>query len=833
MKKNKLIINKDNITEIDQYSVLIFEEFDSELINDAIKKLNNETVLEINIDDEYYSFKYELDKKLYFTIVDFYLEKLQEKNIVLMRKNNNLLNKNNQLLNKINELDEKYEASNDHAYELIVEKKRFNRTLVGKGYHLYRKVRTKTKTLLMGNNEVEVRQLKPLKNVKKKVINGVSIIIPTHKYQPLLEKCLNSILNQTYLDIQIILSVNGADYNYYLSLKEQYANFGKIVVVYTPIAGAGSGRNYGINYVEKEYLMFVDDDDELSNDYINQLVDNVYENVDVVVGKLVDRNNGVLNENTYINKTLKLLCKGGVVKSIHRLDSLFSSPVAKLMNSKMVINYFKPFNTSYNTMEDIIYWCDNIGYIKNYISIVSSDISQYYIRNIVDNSVSRPSAQKEFDFNINQRITVIKHLNDMIFNEEYTLDHKHFIVNKITAQTKAIYNYYESLSFEDKIKALDIINSTDIFYLNKSLFSSHRAIAFCHNFSPFADPSSYVATRRLNEISNLENRILKWDVILQDMSNSRNKDDEFSIFYTRFVTNKMFVTEGKAYFNEKSQYQWAKKAYEMAKDEEVEVIYSRSMFAGSHYAAYMYKQQYPNVKWYAEFSDPILYDAKNERRLPVTNYSGVESHLNTFWEDCESIVYQHADQIIFTNDNQKTFMLGYYEHQELVENINIKSLVMAQPTLPHDFTKIYNYNYFLDNRVINIAYFGSLLDYRQGNDIFNLINNKKVVIHFFTNQVDKVLPYESDQVIVNGPLPYLAFLNVASKMDYLIINDTETNFPLNPFIPSKLSDYLCSDSKILCKYVKGSVLSKMDNPKIIKTASFDKKLADSLVKEKK
>lgn len=73
-----------------------------------------------------------------------------------------------------------------------------------------------------------------------------------------------------------------------------------------------------------------------------------------------------------------------------------------------------------------------------------------------------------------------------------------------------------------------------------------------------------------------------------------------------------------------------------------------------------------------------------------------------------------------------------------------------------------------------------------------------------------------------------------SRMDYLVLVDTKFAIPeINPYLPSKLADYLATGTPIIAYINEGSPLSKIDNEKIIKVSSgacvhieLKKKLSD-------
>jgi hypothetical protein len=149
-----------------------------------------------------------------------------------------------------------------------------------------------------------------------------------------------------------------------------------------------------------------------------------------------------------------------------------------------------------------------------------------------------------------------------------------------------------------------------------------------------------------------------------------------------------------------------------------------------------------------------------------------------------------------------------------------KSEVRMHPTLDSKFYQISDVDLQLDKDYINLAYFGN--DYypkRHFESLFyavEALNHKFAdrirVFLYFSNgsMIKKLLP--SDRFIVKKPLEYLDFLNATTKFDVLIVNDLNTNgnFDANPYLPSKLSDYLGSGSDVWALYEKGSTLSDFD-----------------------
>ena len=90
-----------------------------------------------------------------------------------------------------------------------------------------------------------------------------SIIIPVYNAEHYLPHCMESLLNQSYHDFEIVLINDGSTDQSGL-LCDEYANNDKRVKVFhTSNQGAGQARNVGLNYATGEYVLFVDSDDWL------------------------------------------------------------------------------------------------------------------------------------------------------------------------------------------------------------------------------------------------------------------------------------------------------------------------------------------------------------------------------------------------------------------------------------------------------------------------------------------------------------------------------------------------------------------------------------------
>ena len=88
-----------------------------------------------------------------------------------------------------------------------------------------------------------------------------SVIIPIYKVEPYLHKCVDSVLAQTYEDLEIILVDDGSP-DSCGKICEEYAEADKrIKVIHKPNGGLSDARNAGLDVAEGEFVMFLDSDD--------------------------------------------------------------------------------------------------------------------------------------------------------------------------------------------------------------------------------------------------------------------------------------------------------------------------------------------------------------------------------------------------------------------------------------------------------------------------------------------------------------------------------------------------------------------------------------------
>lgn len=134
----------------------------------------------------------------------------------------------------------------------------------------------------------------------------ISIIVPVYNVEPYLDKCLNSIVSQTYKNIEIIIINDGSTDNSYDICKLYECKDNRIKLINQENKGLSDARNVGIMNSSADYITFVDSDDYISKDFVTSLYETMLEyNADIVVcnyKKVYKNNNTKVNLKSKKNK---------------------------------------------------------------------------------------------------------------------------------------------------------------------------------------------------------------------------------------------------------------------------------------------------------------------------------------------------------------------------------------------------------------------------------------------------------------------------------------------------------------------------------------------------
>ena len=170
----------------------------------------------------------------------------------------------------------------------------------------------------------------------------ISIIVPVYKVEKYINKCVDSIFQQTYKDFELILVDDGSP-DKCPEICDDYAKIdGRIRVIHKENGGLSDARNTGIREAKGEFVTYIDSDDYIAVDYLETLMELVSEyNADIAVTGIQ-----VLNESSDIQdiKDESVYCYTGMeaLENMLYQKNLDTSACAMLLPIEIAKNNFFP-----------------------------------------------------------------------------------------------------------------------------------------------------------------------------------------------------------------------------------------------------------------------------------------------------------------------------------------------------------------------------------------------------------------------------------------------------------------------------------------------------------
>ena len=215
----------------------------------------------------------------------------------------------------------------------------------------------------------------------------ISIIVPVYNVEKYLEKCVNSIVNQTYKNLEIILVDDGATDNSGKLCDKLAKIDNRIKVYHKENGGLSDARNYGVERATGDYIGFVDSDDYIDSEMYGKLYEAIKkENVDVAECNLKiiypDREE-LFTEQNYYN----VCTKQEYLEEYLKIEKIFGSACVRLIKSDVVKKLKFPVGKLY---EDTYYAYDLIEKVDSYV-IMNNPYYNYLMReNSITNTKFNP-----------------------------------------------------------------------------------------------------------------------------------------------------------------------------------------------------------------------------------------------------------------------------------------------------------------------------------------------------------------------------------------------------------------------------------------------------------
>ncbi len=663
----------------------------------------------------------------------------------------------------------------------------------------------------------------------------VSVLVTTHLGAQRLGGCLESLAAQTLSPetFEIVVVYNGPlDATRSVVDRFRVENpCHRVRLIELREPGAGHARNVGLSSVRGDYVTFVDDDDRVSGSFLAGLLGSAGPGVVSVamIGDVSadDPPGAEPDTNTYVGRRLRP--QAGQVLRAQNLVTAFSYNAAKMVQTDLARRV--RYNTTLRSGEDHVYWLELFAMQRFRFRVVPADVCAVYLRTVRQGGVGRQ--ERSYDFNVTQRLQCLAAIQKVDRSDPAVAR----VAQGLVLGQASWLNSYLLHHPADHGRLVEDVRAMGLRELPWRAVNAGLAhdLAICYCFPPDLDTSAMVAARRLRE------RGVVVDVISQDLSRIRTVDPESLRVATEVLDRTHVVGGGASFVRWSAMSAFTEEAWSTVETWEASQgsyrsVYSRAMAPPSHFAAALVKLRRPQVEWIAEFSDPLRINAVGEERIGEVDddWLSRELHLGMVeagfpqpeglevFDLAERVAYALADRVVFTNSHQRDYMLGYCPDRRLTDRVLGISEVSHHPTLPPDFYDMGSAELFLDPTKVHIAYFGVFYSTRGLGEILEALSRlthlerDRIRLHVFTPQPDAL----TLQVVRAGlagvvkPRPFVGFLDflqLTTEFDVLLVNDaaTEAHSGVNPYLPSKVSDYRGSGTPVWAVYEEGSVLSTM------------------------
>ena len=274
----------------------------------------------------------------------------------------------------------------------------------------------------------------------------ISIIIPIYNVQDYLSECLDSIINQTYKNLEIICVNDGSTDNSLMVIKEYEKKDKRIIVISQINKGVSATKNAGMKIATGDYITFVDPDDFIDLNVFEKCIESIikYNNPDILIYQIhfeYSKKQEILKSKIFINDSISAINEKGI----------FPSSCNKVFNKNLIENIY--FFEKINYAEDLLF--RDMVFPKASIIIIIPKISYHY-RNIRVGSI-------ENSLQVKERIKAFIEGINYLFKYYQKNNYYEFMKYILTIWIRNIHNYVKNLnkSYNKYIYSIQVLDFFD------------------------------------------------------------------------------------------------------------------------------------------------------------------------------------------------------------------------------------------------------------------------------------------------------------------------------------------------------------------------------------
>lgn len=200
----------------------------------------------------------------------------------------------------------------------------------------------------------------------------ISIVIPVYNAEAYFPHCMESVLNQTYENYEVVLVDDGSS-DYSGEMCDKYADtYYQVRVFHQQNKGQSAARNFGVLQSKGTLVLFIDADDYVSSDYLEYLymLMNKY-SVDISCARF--ERCGDVKEQIKTDKSEKILSSEEALIKMCYCDEIDVTPIAKLYKKEILLKYPYPEGVIF---EDMAMACKHIAEAK--VIVLGNKVIYHY-----------------------------------------------------------------------------------------------------------------------------------------------------------------------------------------------------------------------------------------------------------------------------------------------------------------------------------------------------------------------------------------------------------------------------------------------------------------------
>ncbi|MCC3671239.1 glycosyltransferase family 2 protein [Terrisporobacter mayombei] len=326
----------------------------------------------------------------------------------------------------------------------------------------------------------------------------VSVIVPVYNVEKYIRKCLNSIISQTYSNMEIIIVNDGSTDNSDEIIRNNYLTDERVKYFVKENGGLSSARNYGIEKSSGEFICFIDSDDWIRNDYIEVMYNTVLKDQsDVVIcnmqyiyedGSVKSRTPSINEEQCVDPKEAvrEILC--GEKFKFHAQNKFCRAKLFKDFGIRF--SYGKLYEDVFTTYK-LLYNAKKVSFTKEYL--------YFYLQNRPGSILNTRFSEKRFD--------IFEAMDNIIHDEKIIAmglkdEIQRFYIINVISLVNYIYPIFK-----------DIDKSLQEYYVSRILNDNNKGIADKYWSNPCIDKISkirfFLLTKYFKQYCSLMNTIKK------------------------------------------------------------------------------------------------------------------------------------------------------------------------------------------------------------------------------------------------------------------------------------------------------------------------------------